>query len=223
MAIQRPQFARLAGSGDRIQRQRNLASGETLGRAGRSCSAVDMSRELVSGVSSLRAGKLRPVRRMEQVNESAGLNASVGPRHWKSAPAREAPVCAVHRPGARVAHDCAPKPCYLSPHKAFPFTRRRHLPNLPTSHGNARLQPSDPFGRMLQRNADVICRICRRQDGMSEADHSRVHGTRAMDNQPVASGSYWWLTHPALPLVGFLRLAQFLIGWRQHGPARRRF
>ena len=45
----------------------------------------------------------------------------------------------------------------------------------------------------------------------------------AEDNQPVASGSYWWLTHPVLPLVGFLRLAQFLIGWRQHGPARRRF
>ena len=183
MAIQRPQLA----SARRERRTYSaatqigvrVASSETLVRAGRSCSAVDMSWELVSEVSSLRAGKLRPVRRMEQVNESAGLNGSVGPRHWKSAPAREAPVCAVHRPGARVAHDRAPKPCYLSPHEACPFTRRRHLPNLPTSHGNARIQPSDPLVAMLQRSDGARWP----RSGTRWAVRSRslpVHGTRAM-------------------------------------------
>jgi hypothetical protein len=190
MAIQRPQLA----SARRERRSYSaatqlgvrIASGDTLVRAGRSCSAVDMSRELVSGVSSLRAGKLRPVRRMEQLNESAGLNGSVGPGHWKSAPAREAPVCAVHRLGARVAHDCAPKPCYLS--EAFPFTAdvicricRRHMAT--REFGQATHWSHAPAERR-RTLAEIGDKVGCQKQIVAGSWHACDE-----DNQPVAS--YW--------------------------------
>jgi hypothetical protein len=57
MAIQRPQLASARRERRSYSAATQLGVGRNTGGAGRSCSAVDMSRELVSGVSSLRAGK----------------------------------------------------------------------------------------------------------------------------------------------------------------------